>query len=886
MRFRRRLLLLYVVFCLGLGLVWLRAGQLQIVDGDEWEEAARRQRHQPLRLEALRGAIISGDGVVLAEDSPVFQLAVHPLQWKYRERARCTGCGAIYFFKKEGRPPKRCACRRSLERGGTGSGSSQDAYPRGEALVEGHLEHLPPSDLAPLEEALRLEPGALELAADARLAEIERLVESKRAALIGDGREPPFLKERLRMRRLDLLKRPYVIAADIPEDAVRLVQTNEMGRYRGFGIEVALRRRYPLGDLAPQLIGYTTQIASRKEYLALRDRHGRRRITHSTRLGRCGLERAYNWRLHGDPGLRVRELDSEGSFTKIVSDEPPQQGRALRLSLDAQVTHDAERILDQLATAEGYLPKGRPSGAFVMLDAHTGEILVWGEAPRYNLNVDLGRLYDPKRTSARANDETGVWDPPPGVTLDQDLETWRLELVRPVGETMSRVSQIAVEAGSTFKPLIGLSMLSSGLPLPHASFFCGDSNVSPGCHRCGYVDLELALTRSCNRYFAFSLRDSKHWPRYRSFVAGFVREFGIGQVPGSEIAEWSRGMWLRRDGYDFPLETAVAVARERMEKRAAQQRAASDAQGPVVPELKLVRSPRAPATVGGDPKQLGRTLADIAQWVSRHSGARQVLVHVSQERVEGSKVVLKFGLRAAGRPAWFSLLGAHTGQARLPEALRRRKAEAVGIAGRVERGGTVWFTETFDRRMGRTGPDAPPVIRPDDGRNVAIGQGPVLVTPLQMARAMAVIANGGTLVEPHVVPDLGAGRRLTERKRLPIDARHLQRVRNGMYGVANTPEGTATNSRCNWHRVPAEVYGKTGTAQVGGTWKPFTPVDPEGPWHHWFVGFAEAPGKRTVAFACLLHARLEAGGGLTAAPATQEILEHWFNSPLSDRREP
>jgi cell division protein FtsI/penicillin-binding protein 2 len=99
-------------------------------------------------------------------------------------------------------------------------------------------------------------------------------------------------------------------------------------------------------------------------------------------------------------------------------------------------------------------------------------------------------------------------------------------------------------------------------------------------------------------------------------------------------------------------------------------------------------------------------------------------------------------------------------------------------------------------------------------------------------------------------------------------------------GVVNTPEGTA-DSIPVWGRVLATVYGKTGTAQVGGPWRPFGATEDGGPWHHWFVGYAEAPGKRTVAFACVLHARSEDAAGRTAAPATQEILEQWYRSPLS-----
>ena len=47
-------------------------------------------------------------------------------------------------------------------------------------------------------------------------------------------------------------------------------------------------------------------------------------------------------------------------------------------------------------------------------------------------------------------------------------------------------------------------------------------------------------------------------------------------------------------------------------------------------------------------------------------------------------------------------------------------------------------------------------------------------------------------------------------------------------------------------------------------------------WHQWFVGFAEAPGQNPIAFACVLHARMESGAGFTAVPAVADILAYWY----------
>jgi cell division protein FtsI/penicillin-binding protein 2 len=450
-----------------------------------------------------------------------------------------------------------------------------------------------------------------------------------------------------------------------------------------------------------------------------------------------------------------------------------------------------------------------------------------------------------------------------------DLGARQEAVVAPVPVSLSRVAQVAVEPGSTVKPLMGLGMLDSGLSLPFATFVCGPGGGKPHCHHCGAVDLVAAIARSCNRYFAYSLRDSSHWPIYRRSVAAFLADVGFGHAPSGEILEWSSGVWLQ-DGWDFPVAEALAAARRRL--------AAS--LGARAPVLDLRVMPGAPDTLGGDPERLGAGLAEVAGWMAARSGAGRLALVVAREETVGSRVDVRFEMRAAERAPWFRLPGL-SDDAGLPPVLRGRAPDRGGVNGAVERGGSVWFVARFDRDLGRAGPQAAPAIRPDDGRNVAIGQGPVLVTPLHMARAMAVLANGGRLVEPHVVRTIGGVRTAHETRALDVDPRHLARIRQGMYEVVNDPAGTA--DRCAWHLVPGTVYGKTGTAQVGGTWRPWGLTEDGGPWHHWFVGFAEAPGRRTVAFACVLHARDEAAGGLTAAPACREILTRFYASVASRR---
>jgi penicillin-binding protein 2 len=168
---------------------------------------------------------------------------------------------------------------------------------------------------------------------------------------------------------------------------------------------------------------------------------------------------------------------------------------------------------------------------------------------------------------------------------------------------------------------------------------------------------------------------------------------------------------------------------------------------------------------------------------------------------------------------------------------------------------------------------------PGETLSVAIGQGAMTSTPMQMARAMAALVNGGFLTRPHIV------RRVTSRSGAiledydPRDAMHepigvepkiLERVKETLVGVVNDPKGTGHRSK-----LPPEfqimVGGKTGTSQVvsGEFHRPGTKFED----HAWFVGFAPAEKPEIVVAALAEHA---GHGGAAAAPLVRQVLEAYF----------
>jgi penicillin-binding protein 2 len=153
-----------------------------------------------------------------------------------------------------------------------------------------------------------------------------------------------------------------------------------------------------------------------------------------------------------------------------------------------------------------------------------------------------------------------------------------------------------------------------------------------------------------------------------------------------------------------------------------------------------------------------------------------------------------------------------------------------------------------------------------DNVNLGIGQGFVLVTPLQMARMVAAVANGGTLYRPQLVGKIAATDKepeipLTPEKvgRLPVTSATLDAIRKGLEGVTTSPIGTATY---RFKGFPIPVAGKTGTAQNEG----------ELP-HAWFVGYLPA-NKPEIAIVAMIE---NVGEGSTfAAPLFRQVAEAYY----------
>jgi penicillin-binding protein 2 len=161
-----------------------------------------------------------------------------------------------------------------------------------------------------------------------------------------------------------------------------------------------------------------------------------------------------------------------------------------------------------------------------------------------------------------------------------------------------------------------------------------------------------------------------------------------------------------------------------------------------------------------------------------------------------------------------------------------------------------------------------------DSVNLSIGQGYLLVTPLQVARMMAAVANGGTLLRPYIIDHIGSsanGEPVDTWEpevvgTIPVSPGHLAAIQQALLGVTTMEIGTAPH---RFAGLTIPVAGKTGTAESGG---------PESLPHSWFGAYAPANAPE-IAIVVIVE---QIGEGSTyAAPMVRQVVEAYYGMALT-----
>src|SRR5437667_4302808 len=225
---------------------------------------------------------------------------------------------------------------------------------------------------------------------------------------------------------------------------------------------------------------------------------------------------------------------------------------------------------------------------------------------------------------------------------------------------------------------------------------------------------------------------------------------------------------------------------------------------------------------------------------------------------------------------WFYQVGIKTGSGPIIDwALKLGFGAKCGIPLRSEAEGRIPNDQYMKATHGRK-------ILNGDIANMSIGQGDTQVTPLQMAQAMGVVANGGTLYQTRLVQQVQTfdnqivtAYQVRAKRTLDLSSETLDELRTGMIDVVNGAGGTAHQASLD----NVDVAGKTGTAQWGPKNKERTAA--------WFAGFLPVDHPQ-YAFAALYEGDVgsKVHGGSAAAPMIADVFKEIYKGEkIASRRQ-
>jgi penicillin-binding protein 2 len=164
--------------------------------------------------------------------------------------------------------------------------------------------------------------------------------------------------------------------------------------------------------------------------------------------------------------------------------------------------------------------------------------------------------------------------------------------------------------------------------------------------------------------------------------------------------------------------------------------------------------------------------------------------------------------------------------------------------------------------------------KPGDSIQLAIGQGDLLVTPLQMARFYALLANGGKLVTPHVLMDVESPNgsavpvpATPAPRNVGVDPAALQVVQKGLWEATHLSFGT---SYAVFGKFPVSISGKTGTAEKIFSMPGYTGLQNQS----WWCGYGPSNNAKLVVCAVIENG---GHGGDAAAPAAAQVFSSYFH---------
>lgn len=330
---------------------------------------------------------------------------------------------------------------------------------------------------------------------------------------------------------------PVTIRENLTWEQMAAVQLNAPD-LPGIIIDEGLSRFYPFKETAAHVVGYVgavseEEIASGNPLLKLP----------GFRVGKSGIELEYNTALCGKEGAQRVEVNAVGRVIREIERDEGVPGTTLPLTIDMR--------LQKIA----YEKMKNESGAAVLLDIYTGEVLALVSTPSFDPN---------KFNRGLSNEE------------------WEEISTNEKNPLLNKALGGLYSPGSTFKMVVALAALEAGVIRPDTKIFCG-GHIMMGSHRfhCwkgsghGNVDLKEALMHSCDIYFYEVARRTGI-----DKIAAMAKRFGFGMPTGINLPGEKSGLmptrrwkelilgeqWLQGDTYNagigqgYVLTTPIQLA--------------------------------------------------------------------------------------------------------------------------------------------------------------------------------------------------------------------------------------------------------------------------------------------------------------------------------------
>ena len=338
--------------------------------------------------------------------------------------------------------------------------------------------------------------------------------------------DPREIRRAIRDHHNDQLT-PITIRTDVkPAKAEYLLERRD--QFPGVSVATVQLRRYEQGTLASQVLGYVGEISAEE----LKERGSGYRA--GDRIGKTGIEAAYDRYLRGQAGEGQVRVDATGAVTgprelSVV----PKAGNTVRLTIDAGVQRAAEQALrDAIAAARANGAWAANGGAIVAMDPRTGEIRALASNPPLDPRIYVGRV-DAKQLAKLADPAANH-------------------------PSLNRAVDGIYPPGSTFKPVTALAALEEGVLSPDELIQCSPQLIVDGqtfrnwTYANEPMTLRTALAASCDTYFYdIGLRFYRLPERRGSPLQRWAREMGFGRKTGIDVGPEASGLlptpaWRRR----------------------------------------------------------------------------------------------------------------------------------------------------------------------------------------------------------------------------------------------------------------------------------------------------------------------------------------------------